>query len=134
MKYNVYLSGEIHTSWREEIIKGCEELGLNIEFTSAVTNHEASDAAGDCLLKQDENFNRDNQSAKVNAIRIKTLIQKSDERNPMQHSKAIPFAVSGSIPKGLSTIFFSCCVNMKWLTQGLLGPAPIIAPLISQGL
>ena len=78
MKYNVYLSGEIHTPWREEIIHGCQELGLNIEFTSAVTNHEASDAAGDCLYQQDENFNRDNQSAKVNAIRIKTLINKAD--------------------------------------------------------
>ena len=78
MKYNIYLSGEIHTIWREEIIQGCNELGLDIEFTSAVTNHEASDAAGDGLGKQDENFNRDHQSAKVNAIRTKTLINKAD--------------------------------------------------------
>jgi len=74
MKYNVYLSGEIHTSWREEIIQGCQKLNLQIEFSSAVTNHERSDAAGDGLKIQDDNFNRDHQSAKVNALRTKTLI------------------------------------------------------------
>jgi len=78
MKYSVYLSGEIHTSWREEIIQGCSKLGLDIEFTSAVTNHEASDAAGDCLGAQEDSFNRDHQSAKVNAIRTKTLIGNAD--------------------------------------------------------
>jgi len=74
MTYNVYLSGEIHTSWREEIIQGCQDLNLQIEFSSAVTNHERSDAAGDGLKVQNDNFNRDHQSAKVNAIRTKTLI------------------------------------------------------------
>lgn len=78
MKYSIYLSGEIHTSWREEIILGCKNIGLEIEFTSAVTNHEESDSAGDCLGTQENSFNRDNQSAKVNAIRTKTLIQKAD--------------------------------------------------------
>ena len=78
MKYTVYLSGEIHTSWRDEIIQGCDKLGLDIQFTSAVTNHEQSDAAGDCLRVQEDNFNRDHQSAKVNAIRTKTLINAAD--------------------------------------------------------
>jgi len=78
MKYTVYLSGEIHTPWREEIIQGCNKLNLHIEFSSAVTNHEQSDAAGDCLLTQDHHYNRDHQSAKVNAIRTKTLIKNSD--------------------------------------------------------
>ncbi len=78
MKYTVYLSGEIHTSWRDEIIQGCQEKGLDIEFCSAVTNHEASDAAGDLLGNEDKQFNRDNKSAKVNAIRIQTMIEKSD--------------------------------------------------------
>ncbi len=78
MTYSVYLSGEIHTSWRDEIIQGCKELNLNIEFTSAVTNHEQSDSAGDGLKTQEDNYNRDQQSAKVNAIRTKTLINKAD--------------------------------------------------------
>lgn len=45
--WRVYLSGEIHTNWREQIIQGAEALGLPVEFSSAVTDHDASDGAGD---------------------------------------------------------------------------------------
>ena len=78
MRWSVYLSGEIHTDWREKIIQGAQQADLPIDFTSAVTNHEASDAAGDVLGLEADNFWRDNKSAKVNAIRTKTLIEKSD--------------------------------------------------------
>ena len=78
MNWNVYLSGEIHTDWRQQIKAGCEALGLPVHFTSAVTDHEASDAAGDVLGKEDNNFWRDHKSAKVNAIRTKTLIENCD--------------------------------------------------------
>lgn len=78
MSFTVYLSGEIHTAWREEIAQGAHALGLDITFTSAVTDHEASDAAGDHLGAQEHSFWRDHQSAKVNAIRTKTLIEQSD--------------------------------------------------------
>ena len=47
MTYTVYLSGEIHTSWRREIIEATTDLG--IRFTAPVTDHPASDAAGDFL-------------------------------------------------------------------------------------
>ena len=49
MKLIVFLSGEIHTDWRNEIQNGAKENNLEIEFVSAVTDHDASDAAGDCL-------------------------------------------------------------------------------------
>lgn len=78
MAWNVYLSGEIHTDWRQQIQDGAAALGLPITFTSANTNHEASDAAGDVLGEQTENFWRDHQSAKVNAIRTSTLIKQCD--------------------------------------------------------
>ena len=65
MKWNVYLSGEIHTDWREQLIAGAEELDLPVVFTSAVTNHEASDAAGDLLGPETSNFWRDHKSSKV---------------------------------------------------------------------
>ena len=78
MEWNVYLSGEIHSDWREKIIAGCEANNLPITFSSAVTNHEASDAAGDVLGKEDNNFWRDHKSAKVNAIRIKTMLENCD--------------------------------------------------------
>ena len=78
MKLNVYLSGEIHTDWRDQISHACDKLNLPISFTSAVTDHPASDAAGDLLGAEEKSFWRDHKSAKVNAIRIKTLIQKCD--------------------------------------------------------
>jgi len=78
MSFIVYLSGEIHTDWREKIIEGANKRGLDITFTSAVTHHDASDAAGDHLGKETENFWRDHKSAKVNAIRTKTRIEKCD--------------------------------------------------------
>jgi len=78
MAFTVYLSGEIHTGWRDELVKGCRERGLDVDFTSAVTDHAASDAAGDSLGKETNPFWRDHKSAKVNAIRTRTLIRQSD--------------------------------------------------------
>ncbi|OFS26497.1 YtoQ family protein [Brevibacterium sp. HMSC07C04] len=78
MTFNVYLSGEIHTDWREEIERGAKGAGLDITFTAPVTDHPASDAAGDHLAETHSQFWRDNQSAKVNAIRTRTLIEKAD--------------------------------------------------------
>ena len=78
MALTVYLSGEIHTSWRDEIMKQTKDAGLEINYVSAVTNHEASDAAGDHLGEEDKQFWRDHKSAKVNALRTKTMLKSSD--------------------------------------------------------
>ena len=78
MTFTVYLSGEIHTEWREEIQRGARDAGLDILFTAPVTDHPASDAAGDHLCETHSQFWRDHQSAKVNAIRTRTLIQQAD--------------------------------------------------------
>ena len=78
MTFNIYLSGEIHSDWRERIIEGCNQKDLKITFSSAVTDHEASDAAGDPLGSETDSFWRDHKSAKVNAIRTKNLIEKCD--------------------------------------------------------
>ncbi len=78
MKLTVYLSGEIHTDWRDEIIQATQAAGLEIEYVSAVTNHEASDAAGDHLGEEAQPFWRDHKSAKVNAIRTQTMLKNSD--------------------------------------------------------
>ena len=78
MSLQVYLSGEIHTDWRKQIKAGCEALKLSIVFTSAVTDHAASDAAGDVLGEEVSHFWRDHKSAKVNAMRAKTMIEQCD--------------------------------------------------------
>ncbi len=78
MNWRVYLSGEIHTDWRDQIRAGCEARNLPVSFTSAVTDHAASDAAGDVLGQEDNGFWRDHKSAKVNTIRIRTHIEQCD--------------------------------------------------------
>ena len=76
--WSVYLSGEIHTDWRERIMQASESAGLPLTFHSPITNHEASDAAGDVLGQADSGFWRDHQSSKVNGIRTRTQIQNCD--------------------------------------------------------
>ena len=79
MSWQVYLSGEIHTDWRERITKGATAAGLDILFTAPVTDHAASDAAGTAILgEQERPFWNDHLGAGVNAIRTKTLIEKAD--------------------------------------------------------
>ena len=78
MIWKVYLSGEIHSDWRQQLIDGAKADDLPITFTSAVTDHEASDAAGDLLGAEENSFWRDHKSSKVNAIRIKTHLENCD--------------------------------------------------------
>ncbi len=78
MNWNVYLSGEIHTDWRQQIIDGAKARDLPVTFSSAVTDHDASDAAGDMLGPVSEGFWRDHKSSKVNGIRTQTLLESCD--------------------------------------------------------
>ena len=79
MEITVYLSGEIHTEWRNEIINKSNELYLPIEFLSPNTNHELSDDVGvEILGKEDKKFWHDHKSAKINSIRTKNAIDRSD--------------------------------------------------------
>lgn len=77
--WRVYLSGEIHSDWRQQIIDGCRTADLAISFSSAVTNHEASDLCGVNILGAEEkDFWQDRKGAGINAIRTSTLIQDAD--------------------------------------------------------
>ena len=79
MSFKVYLSGEIHSDWRDLIVQGVNSAGLDIETTSPVTVHEASDDVGDNILgKESDSFWKDHKSAKINAIRTKNHIENAD--------------------------------------------------------
>ena len=79
MHLKVYLSGEIHSNWRDEIINKCNEENLEIEFSSPTTNHELSDNVGAQILGNEEKkIWHDNKSAKINAIKTRLSIEKSD--------------------------------------------------------
>ena len=75
----VYLAGEIHSNWREEIIERCKQKKLDIQFLSPVTDHESSDNCGiEILGVEENNFWKDRKGANINSIRTKKSIQESD--------------------------------------------------------
>ncbi|MCD9148084.1 YtoQ family protein [Pseudophaeobacter flagellatus] len=77
MTLNVYLSGEIHTDWREQIIDGAK--GLDVAFQSPVTDHGASDDCGVAILGAEDNkFWHDHKGAKLNAIRTRKGLEEAD--------------------------------------------------------
>ena len=79
MTWNVYLSGEIHTNWREELEQGAKAAGLPVSFSAPVTNHPASDDCGVAILGEEPNkFWHDIKGANINAIRTRTLIERAD--------------------------------------------------------
>jgi YtoQ family protein len=77
--WTVYLSGEIHTDWREQIIEGAATAGLDVTFSSPVTDHASSDDCGaEILGAEADSFWHDRKGAGINAIRTRTLIGKAD--------------------------------------------------------
>ena len=77
MTLKVFLSGEIHTDWREQIIEGAK--GLDVSFSSPNTDHDSSDDCGVAILGEEPNkFWHDHKGAKLNAIRTRTLIGEAD--------------------------------------------------------
>ena len=77
MALKIYLSGEIHTDWREQIIAGAK--GLDVSFTSPVTDHGASDDCGATILGAEPvKYWHDHKGAMVNAIRTRKGIADAD--------------------------------------------------------
>ncbi|MDP4063644.1 MULTISPECIES: YtoQ family protein [Planktomarina] len=73
----IYLSGEIHTDWRDQIIAACGDL--NLSFDGPVTDHAASDDCGVEILGAEPNkFWHDRKGAQLNAIRTRTGIEQAD--------------------------------------------------------
>ena len=76
---NIYLSGEIHSDWRQEIINLCNKENLEISFSSPITNHEASDNCGVQILGNEEkSFWKDNKGANINSIKTRKWIKDCD--------------------------------------------------------
>ncbi len=73
----VYLSGEIHTDWRDQIVSGANDL--NVIFTGPVTDHEESDDCGVAIMGPEvDKFWHDNKGARLNAIRTRKGIEDAD--------------------------------------------------------
>lgn len=77
--WKVYLSGEIHSDWREQIVEGSTHKELPISFSAPVTNHDASDLCGVQILGEEtQAFWRDRKGAGINAIRTGVAISDAD--------------------------------------------------------
>jgi len=79
MKYNIFLSGEIHSNWRKKIIEGVQKVELPVSFEHPELDHDQSDHSGSNILgNEDKKFWSDHKSAKINSIRIRNGIKKAD--------------------------------------------------------
>lgn len=79
MEWTVYLSGEIHSDWREQITAGAAKENLPVTFLSPVTVHEDSDNCGVAILGEEEqDFWKDHKGASLNAIATRTRLQRAD--------------------------------------------------------
>jgi YtoQ family protein len=79
IELTVYLSGEIHTDWRDRIEETCEAAQLDIQFLAPVTDHASSDDCGVSILGAEESaFWKDHKGARMNAIRTRTMIEQAD--------------------------------------------------------
>jgi YtoQ family protein len=78
-EWNVYLSGEIHSDWRERIGEAVRGARLPVQLSGPVTDHAASDDIGEKILGAEDNaFWRDRKGAGINAIRTQTLLRLAD--------------------------------------------------------
>ncbi len=79
MTYTIYLSGEIHSPWREQIKDGILKNQLDINVLSPITDHDSSDNIGSRILGSEQNnFWKDHKSAKINSLRTTNYLGKSD--------------------------------------------------------
>jgi len=79
MDIRVYLTGDIHSNWRSEIVQACSSPPLPISFVSPVADHGLSDSVGtDILGDEADAFWADHKSAKINAVRTRTMLERAD--------------------------------------------------------
>ena len=79
MRYTLYLSGEIHTDWRDQIKRAVEMNGLPVDILTPNTDHASSDDCGDVLLgAEDTAFWKDHKAAKINTMRHMTALKRAD--------------------------------------------------------
>ena len=79
MEFTVYLAGQIHDDWREDVIKKSQEKGLKLNFVGPQTNHDLSDNIGENILgKQPTDYFKDDAASSINNFRTTVLMNKAD--------------------------------------------------------
>ncbi|MCA0972761.1 YtoQ family protein [Halobacillus litoralis] len=79
MELTVYLAGQIHDDWRNELKEKAKQKELPITFVGPQENHDRSDDIGEAIMgEQPSNVYRDDAASSVNNFRTQVLLQKSD--------------------------------------------------------
>lgn len=79
MTTTVYLAGQIHDAWREEVIDKAKEANLDLEFVSPMTDHDLSDNIGVKILgEEDKAVHKDDKASDINNFRTQLLMSNSD--------------------------------------------------------
>ena len=79
MELTVYLAGQIHDDWRDEVAQKAKERNLPLTFVAPQTNHDRSDDIGEKILgKQPSNLYKDDAASDINNFRTQVLMQKAD--------------------------------------------------------
>ncbi|WP_373893103.1 YtoQ family protein [Virgibacillus natechei] len=120
MELTVYLAGQIHDDWRDQLQQKSKEKDLPLTFVAPQTNHDRSDDVGDAILgKQPGNVYRDDAASSINNFRTQVLMQKSD----------VVIALFGEQYKQWNTAMdLSAAITMNKPTI-LIRPASLIHPL-----
>lgn len=79
MKLTVYLAGQIHDDWREELKVEAQKRDLPLTFVGPQTDHDRSDQVGEEIIgKQPGDYYRDDAASAVNNFRTEVLMCKAD--------------------------------------------------------
>lgn len=79
MRLTVYLAGQIHDDWREEIKELAASRMLPIDFVGPMENHGRSDDIGEEIIgKQSNPVLKDEAASQFNNLRTQVLMNKAD--------------------------------------------------------
>lgn len=79
MEFIIYLAGQIHDNWRDEIKEMSREKNLPFSFVSPQTDHDRSDDIGEDILgEQPGKYYKDDAASDVNNFRTAVLMNKAD--------------------------------------------------------
>ncbi|GEL08046.1 YtoQ family protein [Salisediminibacterium halotolerans] len=79
MELTVYLAGQIHDDWRQELKELASKQGLPVQFTGPMENHDRSDNIGEEILgEQPSPVYKDEAASQLNNLRTRVLLEKSD--------------------------------------------------------
>ncbi|UCZ52325.1 YtoQ family protein [Bacillus shivajii] len=79
MELTIYLAGQIHDNWRQEVKDKAKEMNLPLNFVGPMEDHDRSDHIGEEILGEQPNqIIKDEAASKFNNLRTQVLLKKSD--------------------------------------------------------